>query len=782
MKSYFVFLSRHKLYTAIQAVGLIISIAFIILIGNYVWQQYRNAYSSKNIDRVYVVGCDQTASLSNSDKDILLNQLPGIEAAARFSIYGIWVNFEQGAIEASSIYTDPDFFEIFPEFELIAGNKKDFIPGSSCVISEKFANTYFQGKSPVGENIPNRPDMRIAGIYKINGNSIAREADIIRFMSDQPEKYPFKSIGNTLTFIKVPENYDRVQLLEEIIKVERPHYSESWIKEFKLFSIPELYFNGEYQLKKGDKTLMNILLGVVILLLLSSFINYVNLSMAQSGDRMKEISTRRLLGASKTGVILRNMSESVLFVFICGAISIGLAYIFRPLIDDLLINVSIDTEEDNWRVDHLLIKWNVSSIFITVGFFLLLGILAGLLPSLVSARQQPIDIIKGSGKVKYKMVLGKAFIILQNVISVILISLSIVMESQLNHIHKQPLFANEKNIFLLEEPVENVEEVAYLIDNIAKISGVKKIGVGSNYPEKIYSYTGVKIGKENSETVPVGVMMGDRDYFQIMGLHLLDSNHKEGENIVFISESLANLFKNEEIDPESYFSNYNYNGIHFSSFGGVYKDTPRRIATVIDPNPYSYFLLSRKEDIRNMNMILIEVNEESSSIKDEIIEDYHKYTKEKWGFETDPLRYDFISIIRYKSLISVRSTIVLLEIFMGLSVMISLLGLIAMSTYYANENTKVIAIRKVLGSDVKDEIWRNIRLYMILVLIAIAIAIPLSIVISREYLSRFAYRIENYWWIFLVASIGSLLIAFLSVYWQISRSAHINPAIELKKE
>ena len=105
-----------------------------------------------------------------------------------------------------------------------------------------------------------------------------------------------------------------------------------------------------------------------------------------------------------------------------------------------------------------------------------------------------------------------------------------------------------------------------------------------------------------------------------------------------------------------------------------------------------------------------------------------------------------------------------------------------MSTYYSNENAKVIAIRKVLGSDVKGEIWRNIRLYMILVLIAIAVAIPLAIVISREYLSRFAYRIENYWWIFIVAAVGSLIISFFSVYWQISRSAHINPASELKKE
>lgn len=81
-----------------------------------------------------------------------------------------------------------------------------------------------------------------------------------------------------------------------------------------------------------------------------------------------------------------------------------------------------------------------------------------------------------------------------------------------------------------------------------------------------------------------------------------------------------------------------------------------------------------------------------------------------------------------------------------------------------------------------DEIWKNIRLYMLLVLIAIGVAVPIAVIISREYLSRFAFRIENYWWIFIVSSIGSLAIAFLSVYWQIARAAHVNPATELKKE
>ena len=788
MKSYFVFLSRHKLYTAIQAVGLIISIAFIILIGNYVWQQYTIAYSNENIDRVYVVGSNIEASLSTSDKDELVSKLPVIEAASRMEIYGFIVLFEEGAIETSAIYVDPDFFEIFPEFEIIAGNKSDFISGKSCVISETFAKKYFQDRNPVGENLPGYKDLKIAGIYSLSCPSIVREADIIRFMSDEPAENPFKSIGNTLTFIKVPRNYDRNKLLEEVTKVERPHYNENWVEEFTLLTLPELYFGNQFQLKRGDNRMMHILLGVVILLLLSSFINYVNLSLALSGARLKEMATRRLMGSSRKGIIFKNILESIIFIFGCAVVGIALAYIFRPLIDNLLINVSIDTPKDVWRTQHLEIRWTVASVFIVLGFLLLLGICAGISPALLSVKQKPLDIVKGNQRVINKRLFGKGFIILQNIISIMLISLSIVMESQLNHIYQRPFHSREKNVFMIHNFFEKYDDPAHLFSNIKSIPGVQKVGLGSGYPGMIYNFTRISFDdnqdiRSNEVGGMVGVMVGDKDYFDIMHLEFIDVKSENGTSIIYISDLLSNYFKNEGIDPENYFAHNYFNRREISSYGGVYTDVTRKPVTVTnEPGPYSAFVLTTPENLNYSNSILVLVDEESPEIKEAIMNAFYEHTIEKYGYKMEPQESGFITELREETLVSVKSTIVLLEIFMGLSVMISLLGLIAMSTYYANENTKGIAIRKVLGSDVKGETWRNIRLYMILVLVAIAIAVPLSIVISKEYLSRFAYRIDNYWWIFIVASVGSLLIAFLSVYWQISRSAHVNPATELKKE
>ena len=124
----------------------------------------------------------------------------------------------------------------------------------------------------------------------------------------------------------------------------------------------------------------------------------------------------------------------------------------------------------------------------------------------------------------------------------------------------------------------------------------------------------------------------------------------------------------------------------------------------------------------------------------------------------------------------------LVEIFMLLSIIISLLGMVAMSTYYADEQSRDIAVRKVFGGTVDTEAWHSIRDYMILVGIACIIGIPIAVYAAQEYLKDFIYKLEGYWWIFVAAVLLTGLIAFLSVIWQVLKAARTNPAIELKKE
>ncbi len=167
--------------------------------------------------------------------------------------------------------------------------------------------------------------------------------------------------------------------------------------------------------------------------------------------------------------------------------------------------------------------------------------------------------------------------------------------------------------------------------------------------------------------------------------------------------------------------------------------------------------------------MLIGTTGEDESYDKAIRQAYREYRLETSGVEEPAWRYGFVRDINRKMLAPVRRTLRLVELFAFLAVLISLLGLLAMSTYFADENTKQIAVRKVFGSDVTHETWRNVRSYMVLWA-------------ARVYLERFAYRVENYGWVFVVAVIISLAIAFGTVLWQTLKAAKTNPAIELKKE
>jgi len=192
--------------------------------------------------------------------------------------------------------------------------------------------------------------------------------------------------------------------------------------------------------------------------------------------------------------------------------------------------------------------------------------------------------------------------------------------------------------------------------------------------------------------------------------------------------------------------------------------------------------VTRVEELRYANCLLVGTTGEDKSYENQILQAYREYRLETTGVEDPAWRYGFIRDINRKQLAPVHRTLRLVELFAALAVLISLLGLLAMSTYFADENTEQIAVRKVFGSDVSQETRRTVRSYMVLVGIACLIGIPLAAWASRLYLERFSYRIEGYGWVFVVAVLISLAIAFGTVLWQTLKAARTNPAVELKKE
>ena len=790
MKSYLKFLSRNKLYTAIEAVGLVISIAFVILIGNYVWQQYSIAHENPIGDRVYAVGNDQYVALSWWDKAEFDAKIPEAEAVCRVSNREMVITIGEPKVQGIMIQVDPEFFEIFPNYQLLEGNLEEYGLKGHCLISESFARKHFTG-SPIGKQLSmenyfaGEETFTVCGVYKDFSGTMMPPSDIL----SNPEYdaayssgriSPFSTIGQYVTLIKVKEGTDREALAKKIEDICKEHYDSNFVNSTPIYTIPELYFNPEQWIfHRGNKSVLQMLLVVVLLLLASAIFNYVNLSLALSGKRAKEMATRRLLGAPQGSIIWKYIGESILFTAVCFALALLLSWALLPIMNELLLNVTTDTG-NTWMYIPVTLGLSAGTVAAYALAIVLIGALAGIAPALFASRFAPIDIVRGTFRRRSKMVFSKVFIVFQNTVSVILIAIAILMETQLGHMMHRPLNARSEGLYSLGFYARDYSEVEPLVDRLNRIPEVKRVAFGRGFPGQMNMELGFKAPDGTHHQTQV--IACTPEYFEMLGLKVVKDFGTPRENSVWMSQSLANEIELSDTTMTYYAGRFQVNGINTEYVGGVFEDIPTSDATASDPTTNSAIIMAPAQSILYGNGLMIEVEGDKRTADKAIMEAYAAYSEEKNGTYVEPGQNGYIMDVLNRQLIPVKMALRLVELFMVLSVLIALLGLLAMSAYYSGENTKSIAVRKVFGSDVSRETRRTVKDYMVLVGIACIIGIPVSVWMAGKYLSRYTYRIENYWWIFVLAVVLTFAMAFGSVLWQTLKAAKTNPATELKKE
>ena len=790
MKSYLKFLSRNKLYTAIEAVGLAVSLAFVILIGSYVVQQYEVAHESPQWKRTFVLGSDDFLGLTYWDKEELEMSIPEVEAATH--VAALWqpvIQKGEEPIQASGIEADADFFKVFPEYHLLEGSLEDFVSKEDVLISVSLARKI---SAQIGQTIKvDKTDRTIKGIYADFDGAFFMPADIITNITNSwalEQGKVFNSIGNYTTWFWVREDADLADVQSKVKALLHKNYDASWgaekVDAWKAYRMDEAFFftgSSNGLTRTGNVQLLRLLTIVVLLLLLSAIFNYVNLSLALTGKRAKEMATRRLLGADRTGILWKYIGESVAFTAVCFAAALLLADLLAPMVNSLVSNS--DPDELMLGIGDTSVRL---SFMMTPGYvlaylagILVLGVINGLLPAFAASRYEPIDVIKGTLRRRNKMILNKVFIVVQNVLSVFLIAMALVMEVQMRHMLTRPMHAATDNLYYIEYSAQNYDAMRLFKDKVERLPFVTKAGVGRGIPGLINMTMGIKVDEEHRVDMPVIVC--DSTYFQLLGMEVEEDFGHPLVHSMWMSRSAFNTAAVS--DTSTVFPRrIRMNGAQPEFIGGIIHDFPARPASEGSINPNGSVIVTRVEELYYANCLLIGTTGEEKTYEDQILQAYREFRLETSGVEEPAWRYGFIKDINRKQLAPVQRTLRLVELFAVLSVLIALLGLLAMSTYFADENTKQIAVRKVFGSDVSHETWRNVRSYMVLTGIACVIGIPLAIWAARLYLQRFAYRVEGYGWVFVVAVIISLAIAFGTVLWQTLKAARTNPAIELKKE
>ena len=766
MKSYLKFLSRNKLYTAIEAVGLAVSLAFVIVIFCYSWQQLSITREARDYKRLYALTTGQEWFYAYPGEMALVqNQIPDVEAAGRIKRFSTSVSFDGQYILGNPIVyqMDSEIFEFLPQ-TFLAGGASVLNDRSQVILGESFAQRLSPDMNPVGKTIIVRNDTCVVGgILRSPKNAILKEADIYQSFKE-PDAITESEfvVPVDLVLIRLREGADHKAvrtLIDTVITQEfNKMYSVNKPEHSMTVPFKDLYFyEKDNVLKHGNATLVYVLIAVGILLLVSALFNYINLSVALAGKRSKEMAIRSTLGESTGRIQWRYMAESILFVTVCMAMGLLFARALEPVFN-------------RYMAGDVVLEVSLSPLYLGVyaTLAILTGIVSGFIPAWMTSRLNPVEVIKGEHRRQTKTVFSKVFIIIQNVITVTLISLALVMELQYRHLLNMPLGANVDGLYYIACGTVGK-------DDLNGRSYIDKTGMSNGYPGSGHMTFTTTV---NDQKINLGMLQCDEDAFGMFGFEVVKDFGTPRLNSLWFTESAARAFSLDEENPSlpEIFKYVSSN----SHVGGIIKDYAVKGPSEVAGNQIGCVSIENLDGYLN---VILKLNRFDSEVRRDLKEVGRKASIGLTGSEEYEEKVNgYIPELIERSMETTRNFISLIEIFMALASLISLLGLVAMSAYYTGMQTRDIAVRKVFGGTVASETGRSVKEYMVLVGIAVLIGIPVAVFLAERYLRQFWYRIEGYGWVFIVGAVIALVISFLAVLWQNLKAAKTNPAIELKKE
>ena len=788
MNSYLKFLSRNKLYTFINIAGLAVSLMFIILMGDYTWRQYSIDRWHKNADRIYLMGNESFFFMWPQEAEDIKNLCPEVEEACCVMSQSGKIKYGQREVKDGEnengiiMLTDPVFFRFF-DFKLLEGDRQTALDSpDKCVITKRLAKRLFGDKNPIGESLQIVGDRHVsigsedpsdstlyyrvsAVVEDLDRTVLPNETQIIVNMERFPQVLGYDLKGNALAYGPTGANKMFLMLRPGMTLEHKKNIINGHLKkahpagwgDYKVSLTPltdVLYAlqNEGSGLQKGDKTRLRILLAAVLAILFFAVSNYINLTVANTNFRAKEMATRRLFGSSQAEISLKLIAESTLMIAVAFLVGFGLALCFQ---DDAvaLFKGKIALINDI----------SVGTVSVCFAFILLVGIISGILPSYQISRYQPIDIVKGNFRYHSKMLLGKLFIVLQNVITVTMLTAALVIWLQLNHLIHAPLGFNTENLYYIYPPDGKEQMVR---SQLEKMPFVERIGTcqGTSFTQFNTSAKGIK---RDGKYLMLLVTELDKTAFELLGLKIRQDYGMHGGGYYLTEEALRQTGYTEKTreldwgdgdkDPiEGIISDF-----HIIN---VLQDIRPFIIRLSDTKEYPGFLVKTNGD-KQAKTAFIQMNKDAG-VPEEAME-WSVFGMEESIAETFEEQQNTLHII---------------SLFTLIAIIISIMGYVGLSLFFIRQHEKEIGIRKIMGSTSREVMWRMFRIFCAPLLLSFAIAIPLSWFIMHDWLSNFSYRITLSPWIFIVTCAFALLVSILSVYVQIMKAVRTNPVESIKTE
>lgn len=796
MKYFFRFLKNNPLYAVINMVGLALSLMFVILIGDYTYRQFSIDKWHRNHERIYVLGTENRNSLMSwpDCAHSLKDRYPEVEDVCCVYMHNGKIKHEdrvyeeaQGDNAGNIMLADSNFFRFF-DFKMIDGDRETALDSpEKCVVTESLAKALFPDGNALGQPLQiegtryvfvsddNGDPYDSSLVYTVSGvikdldkTVFLNETAVIANFERAPQVLGYRlrndlmasgPLGSTLSFLMLRPGAsleDKIEDLTSYCIESIPVFNFYGNTKAAIIPLDDLMFapqNTGAGLQTGDKSLLGILLAVVLAILMFAVTNYINLTVANTGFRAKEMATRRLLGSDGLGISLELIGESTLMVFISFIIGGALALLLEDKMA-VLFKGKIDILKDI----------NFSTVSVSLLFIVLTGIISGIMPTISLSKYKPIDVVKGSFRYHSKMVLSRIFIILQNVITMTMMAATLTILLQMSHLVKAPLGYNTENIFRVSsdnpEVMRNALKSQPFVQEIGSFSGTSLDGN--------YCSMSTRKDKDNNNLL-VYLTTWDKEFIDIMGINLVKDNHLSGD-VKYINEELAGKLSLGDGESE-----VTWGDGSVTQVAGVFSNF--HMTNILDP--YQPFMITVKDtdEIEDPNF-MVKTNGDPLAWKKlcDLVKEVDGSTEDiDWKVQS-------IESTVKASLTEEKNTMRIVSIFTGVAVLISILGFIGMSLFFIRQRKKEIGVRRIMGSTTNEVLSLLLTKFCAPLLVSFIFAVPFSWFIMDKWLEGFSYRIGLSPWIFIASGAVSLLIAVVSIFFQTLHAAHSNPADAIRAE
>jgi len=761
---------NNKIYSFINIMGLAVGMACCILILLWVQDELNFDKFHENYSDIYrtIPELQGIKYFSNplALAAVFKEQYPEVRQIARFCSRYWLMKYGDKIYNQSGALVDDDFLKIFT-FPLIQGTPETVLASrDSIVLTERAAAKYFGSQDPIGKSllINNDTELTVTGVLKDVPKNSHLQFDFLASMRLMGERGDTSWSYEARTYALLEKNVSIQDFADKISGFVMEHDKRT--NQKVVLHIQPLSKIHLYSLNETDPIIyVYIFLTIAIAILIIACINFINLSTARSNTRAREIGLRKVVGAEKADIIKQFIGESMILSAIALLVAIGVVYLFLPAFNNLAqkqltLNITAD----------------VSTLFLLLGIILFTGLASGSYPAFMLSSFRPVNVLKkgklqaGSGG----FVLRRILVVSQFTATIVLIIGTIVMYKQLNYIRNKDIGLNRDHVVAislnreLREGYRSFKNEIKQHPNVVNVTAARRLPTNIGHINPVYWE-----GKGPEDYVTMTDASVDYDYFETLGMQIIQGRsfseeyatdrenyvlNEEAARITGLESPIGKMFScwDDEGKIIGIVKNFHTSSLH------------NEIGPVI-------FTLSQRHGSHRYIFVKIRPDDVTGTIA----------YLEKKAAEFAPnnlFEYSFLDDEFNRQYVSDQRRGDVYKYFTFLAIFVSCLGLFGMASFTAEQRTKEIGIRKVLGASMANIIVLISRDFLMLLFVSNVIAWPIAYYLMDKLLNNYAYRTSIAAWVFIVSGMMAVLVALLTVCVKIVRVAHSNPADSLRYE